>query len=160
MILNKKNLEKIWKLIYMAFNQKNKSGTKCWLTCLFNVKSATILSNGGKPENVLWFKGSSNEGLGSQIRYWMVWMNPIINYGTPFPNINLLLSLRWKWCLKQHSGVLLRQSLFNPDVSRQVVSCSENLWNFLLFNIHHLREIYCLFKLKSLLELVINQFWR
>ena len=51
--LNKKNLEKIWKLIYMAFNQKNKSGTKCWLTCLFNLKSATILSNGGKPENVL-----------------------------------------------------------------------------------------------------------
>ena len=53
MILNKKNLEKIWKLIYMASNQKNKSGTKCWLTCLFNLKSATILSNGGKPENVL-----------------------------------------------------------------------------------------------------------
>ena len=52
MILNKKNLEKIWKLIYMASNQKNKSGTKCWLTCLFNLKSATILSNGGKPENV------------------------------------------------------------------------------------------------------------
>ena len=45
--------EKIWKLIYMAFNQKNKSGTKCWLTCLFNLKSATILSNGEKPENVL-----------------------------------------------------------------------------------------------------------
>ena len=53
MILNKKNLEKIWKLIYLACNQKNKSGTKCWLTCLFNLKSATILSNGGKPENVL-----------------------------------------------------------------------------------------------------------
>ena len=53
MILNKKNLEKIWKLIYMASNQKNKSGIKCWLTCLFNLKSATILSNGGKPENVL-----------------------------------------------------------------------------------------------------------
>ena len=53
MILNKKNLEKIWKLIYMASHQKNKSGTKCWLTCLFNLKSATILSNGGKPENVL-----------------------------------------------------------------------------------------------------------
>ena len=53
MILNKKNLEKIWKLIYMASNQKNKSGTKCWLTFLFNLKSATILSNGGKPENVL-----------------------------------------------------------------------------------------------------------
>ena len=33
---------------------------------------------------------------------------------------------------------------------------TKNLWNFLLFNIHHLREIYCLFKLKSLLELVIN----
>ena len=49
MILNKKNLEKVWKLIYMASNQKNKSGTKC----LFNLKSATILSNGGKPENVL-----------------------------------------------------------------------------------------------------------
>ena len=43
MILNKKNLEKIWKLIYVASNQKIKSGTK----------SATILSNGGKPENVL-----------------------------------------------------------------------------------------------------------
>ena len=53
MILNKKNLEKIWKLIYMASHKKNKSGTKCWPTCLFNLKSATILSNGGKPENVL-----------------------------------------------------------------------------------------------------------
>ena len=53
MILNKKNLEKIWKLIYMASHQKNKSGTKCWPTCLFNLRSATILSNGGKPENVL-----------------------------------------------------------------------------------------------------------
>ena len=29
---------------------------------------------------------------------------------------------------------------------------------FLLFNIHRLREIYCLFKLKSSLELIINQF--
>ena len=27
--------------------------SECWLTCLFNLKSATILSNGGKPENVL-----------------------------------------------------------------------------------------------------------
>ena len=53
MILNKKNLGKIWKLIYMASHKKNKSGTKCWPTCLFNLKSATILSNGGKPENVL-----------------------------------------------------------------------------------------------------------
>ena len=53
MILNKKNLEKIWKLIYMASNQKNESGTKYCLTCLFNLKSATILSDGGKPENVL-----------------------------------------------------------------------------------------------------------
>ena len=35
-ILNKKNLEKIWKLIQMVSHQKNKSGTKCWLTCLFN----------------------------------------------------------------------------------------------------------------------------
>ena len=52
-ILNKKNLGKIWKLIYMVSHQKNKSGTKCWLTCLFNLKSATILSNGRKPENVL-----------------------------------------------------------------------------------------------------------
>ena len=53
MILNKKNLEKIWKLIYMASHQKDKSGTKRWPTCLFNLRSATILSNGGKPENVL-----------------------------------------------------------------------------------------------------------
>ena len=30
---------------------------------------------------------------------------------------------------------------------------------FLLFNIHLLREIYCLFKLKRLLELIINQSW-
>ena len=52
-ILNKKNLGKIWKLIYMASHQKDKSGTKCWPTCLFNLRSATILSNGGKPENVL-----------------------------------------------------------------------------------------------------------
>ena len=36
-ILNKKNLEKIWKLIYMASHQKDKSGTKCWPTCLFNL---------------------------------------------------------------------------------------------------------------------------
>ena len=52
-ILNKKNLGKIWKLIYMASHEKDKSGTKCWPTCLFNLRSATILSNGGKPENVL-----------------------------------------------------------------------------------------------------------
>ena len=52
MILNKKNLEKIWKLIYMASHHKDKSGTKCWPTCLFNLESATVLSNGGKPENV------------------------------------------------------------------------------------------------------------
>ena len=44
---------KLWKLIYMASHKKNKSGTKCWPTCLYNLKSATILSNGGKPENVL-----------------------------------------------------------------------------------------------------------
>ena len=37
----------------MASHQKDKSGTKCWPTCLFNFKSATVLSNGGKPENVL-----------------------------------------------------------------------------------------------------------
>ena len=54
MILNKKNLEK--KLIYMASNQKNETGTKCWLTCLFNLESVTILSNGGKLENVLLFE--------------------------------------------------------------------------------------------------------
>ena len=114
MILNKKNLEQIWKLISMASHQKNKSGTKCWLTCLFNLKSATILSNGGKPKNVIKFKRSSNEGLGSQIRCWMIWMNPIINYGTPFSNINLLLSLRWD----EHSGVVFLQSSFSPDVSR------------------------------------------
>ena len=38
MILNKKNLEKMWKLIYMASNQKNKSGTKYWLTCLLSLQ--------------------------------------------------------------------------------------------------------------------------
>ena len=37
----------------MASHQKDKSGTKCWLTCRFNLKSATISSNGGKPENNL-----------------------------------------------------------------------------------------------------------
>ena len=42
----------------------------------------------------LQFKKYSSEGLGSQIQYWMIWLSPIINYGTPFPNNNLLLSLR------------------------------------------------------------------
>ena len=35
----------------MAPDQKNESGTKCWLTCL--VMSAGVLSNEGEPENVL-----------------------------------------------------------------------------------------------------------
>ena len=32
-------------------------------------------------------------------------------YGTPFPNINLLLSLRLRWCLKQHSERRLTKAL-------------------------------------------------
>ena len=95
----------------MTLNQKNKLGTKFWLTGLVNLKSAEILSDGGKSEYVLEFKRSSNEGLRSQIRYWMVWLNPTINYGTPFPNINLLLSLRWTWRLKQLSELLLTKAL-------------------------------------------------
>ena len=42
---------KIWKLVFMSPNQKNESGTNCWLTG--PVKSAAVLSNEGKPENVL-----------------------------------------------------------------------------------------------------------
>ena len=42
---------KIWKLICMAPNQKNESGTNCWLTG--PVKSLAALSNEGKPENIL-----------------------------------------------------------------------------------------------------------
>ena len=35
----------------MAPNEKNESGTNCWLTG--SVKSAAVLSDEGKPENVL-----------------------------------------------------------------------------------------------------------
>ena len=35
----------------MASNQKSESGTNCWLTG--PVKSLAVLSNGGKPENIL-----------------------------------------------------------------------------------------------------------
>ena len=34
---------KIWKLVFMSPNQKNESGTNCWLTG--PVKSAAVLSN-------------------------------------------------------------------------------------------------------------------
>ena len=37
----------------MTPNQNNELGTKFWLTGLVNLKSAPILSNGGKHENVL-----------------------------------------------------------------------------------------------------------
>ena len=53
MILNKKNLEKIWKLIDMASHQKNSSGIKWWLTVSLTLRLQKILSNEGKPENVL-----------------------------------------------------------------------------------------------------------
>ena len=36
---------KIWKLVFMSPNQKNESGTNCWLTG--PVKSAAVLSNEG-----------------------------------------------------------------------------------------------------------------
>ena len=42
---------KIWKLVFMSPNQKNESGTNCWLTG--PVKSAAVLSKEGKPENIL-----------------------------------------------------------------------------------------------------------
>ena len=42
---------KIWKLICMASNQKSESGTNCSLTG--PVKSLAVLSNEGKPENIL-----------------------------------------------------------------------------------------------------------
>ena len=35
----------------MSPNQKNESGINCWLTVL--VKSVAVVSNEGKPENVL-----------------------------------------------------------------------------------------------------------
>ena len=63
MILNKKNLEKIWKLIYMASNQKNESGTKCWLTCLFDLKSSAILSHRGNLKMSYNLKGLSTKSL-------------------------------------------------------------------------------------------------
>ena len=59
----------------------------------------------------LQFKMYSSEGLGSQIRYWMVWLSPIINYGTPFPNNNLLLSLRSSLRINQHSERRLAKAL-------------------------------------------------
>ena len=37
----------------MSPNQKNDSGTNCWLTGPVAVKSVAVLSNEGKPENVL-----------------------------------------------------------------------------------------------------------
>ena len=39
------------------------------------------------------------------------------------------------------------------------ISFSKKMMGFLKFNIHRLREIYCLFKLKSLLELNGIPFW-
>ena len=59
----------------------------------------------------LQLKKYSSEGLGSQIRYWMVWLSPIINYGTPFPNNNLLLSLRSSLRINQHSERRLAKAL-------------------------------------------------
>ena len=59
----------------------------------------------------LQFKKYSSEGLGSQIQYWMVWLSPIINYGTPFPNNNLLLSLRSSLRINQHSERRLAKAL-------------------------------------------------
>ena len=59
----------------------------------------------------LQFKKYSSEGLGSQIRYWMVWLSPIINYGTPFPNNNLLLFLRSSLRINQHSERRLAKAL-------------------------------------------------
>ena len=59
----------------------------------------------------LQFKKYSGEGLGRQIRYWMVWLSPIINYGTPFPNNNLLLSLRSSLRINQHSERRLAKAL-------------------------------------------------
>ena len=100
---------KIWKLICMASYQKSESGTNCWLTG--SVKSLAVLSNEGKPENILLFRRYSSEGLGGQIRYLMVCLSQIINYSTHFPNINLLLSLRWRWRFKQHSEHRLKKAL-------------------------------------------------
>ena len=100
---------KIWKLICMASNQKSESGTNCWLTG--PVKSLAALSNEGKPENILLFRRYSSEGLGGQIRYWMVCLSQIINYSAHFPNISLLLSLRWRWRLKQRSEHRLNKAL-------------------------------------------------
>ena len=48
--MKQKNLE-IWKLVFMSPNEKNESETYCWLTG--QVKSGAVLSNEGKPENVL-----------------------------------------------------------------------------------------------------------
>ena len=93
---------KIWQLIYMALNQENESGTKCWLTGLIRLSLKQFYLT---EENLKMFynlKSYSNEGFGSQIRYWTFLLNPILNYGTPFPNINLLLSLRWRWRLRKH----------------------------------------------------------
>ena len=47
----------------MASNQKNKSRTKCWLTCLFNLKSATILSNGENLKMYYYLKGLPMKAL-------------------------------------------------------------------------------------------------
>ena len=46
----------------MSPNQKNESGTNCWLTG--PVKSAAVFSNEGKPEKCFVIQKVFNEGLG------------------------------------------------------------------------------------------------
>ena len=85
---------------------------------------------------------------------------------TTFRVVSLMLWIKYSSCL--HWIVLICYKLsegfcFNNlysilmyrDKGRELL---RKFMEFLLFNIHRLREIYCLFKLKSSLELIINQF--
>ena len=85
-------------MICTAPNQKNESETKSWLTG--PVKSTAILSNEGKPEVFYNLEGIPMKAS-----------EAICDTGTPFPNINLLLCLRWRWRLKQHSERRLTKGL-------------------------------------------------
>ena len=98
-IWNKRTLKSMEVDLHSS-QSENESGTKCWLTNLFNLSLQQFYL---EEENLKMFynlKGLHNEGLRGQMRYWIVWLNPIINYSTPFPNINLLLSLRYPFTIR------------------------------------------------------------
>ena len=140
MILNKKNLEK--KLIYMASNQKNETGTKCWLTCLFNLESVTILSNGGKLKNVLLFE--MKMALKTTFRALSHWGSGLSIAAVYTGSCSIIIRVSEGFCFDNLYSILMYR-----DISCKLF---RKLMEFLLFNNHRLREIYCLFQTKELIR--------